>query len=653
MSPARTTSLGLGANRMRRRPLERRQDIPTFQWRPGSPIPSLQKDRLWKVSFLVGLLSVQAVVALEAVDGRLLRERRQQADAQIQQRLAQEFHDCTDVIVTLASSSGNSDVGTSEFVRTNAFAMPCISVETYNSLMASPEVLLVEIDAPVHTAIQTVAASTSTNATYVDGEMIPWGADRVLQQMWDEIPDPDPQGDDFTICVVDSGLLVSHPDIPFEATGSNILGMEFDLDEDATWDKPVAYAFHGTHISGIMMAKGFNALGLRGIIPRNGKFKLLVARVFGDQMIASARTSSIEKAVEWCADNGANVINLSLASVSPTLNSQLLYTKIAEENILIIAAAGNQGTNDPSYPAGYEHVMSVGSVNPDLTRSGFSQYGPSLDLVAPGESIFSTVPSSGLLADDSTTYDAGPMVFTPVSNVPISGEIVDCGFGDVVCSEALGKVCLVEHSLQLPFHTLALNCENGGGVSLIVFPGYGADELENAVMELEYSGSIPVLTVSRDNGLRLLAKRGTLASISFTMPAYQSVSGTSMSAAHVSALAAKLWAARPQCSSAQIREALETTALDLGPPGRDDEYGHGLVQGIDAYHYLLSLPAPCGTGTFPHPLGNPDRPVTLRKTPPADPPNKERICNLMMNPFCKRGGESAPERRQKRGLRKV
>jgi serine protease len=59
--------------------------------------------------------------------------------------------------------------------------------------------------------------------------------------------------------------------------------------------------------------------------------------------------------------------------------------------------------------------------------------------------------------------------------------------------------------------------------------------------------------------------------------------GTSMAAPHVTGVIAKIWAARPQCTNVQVRAAVEGTAKDLGPVGRDDLYGHGLVQAKAAY----------------------------------------------------------------------
>jgi len=57
---------------------------------------------------------------------------------------------------------------------------------------------------------------------------------------------------------------------------------------------------------------------------------------------------------------------------------------------------------------------------------------------------------------------------------------------------------------------------------------------------------------------------------------------------------AKIWAARPDCTKDQVGDAIMKTAKDLGEEGTDDEYGVGMVQTLEAYKYLLSLPPPCG-----------------------------------------------------------
>lgn len=415
-----------------------------------------------------------------------------------------------------------------------------------------------------------------------------------------------------------------------------------------------------------MLAEGFNGEGIRGIIPNNANVNLLIARVFGDESMAMAKTSTIEKAMEWCADQGARVINLSLAGTSQSLNSQRLIDRfVMEENIILVGASGNAGVQnptEPSYPASYENVISVGSIGSDLTRSPFSQYGEFLDLVAPGDETYSTVPSFAFYDDQQTEFDAGPMAFTPIPNSLITGHLFDCGQGDVLCTGATGKVCLMEFAFpDLGFKPMAINCQAAGGVGLVVYPATLSESLDSAYMDaMEGEISISVVTVSRENGLRLLAKRGKTANISFNTPSYRNASGTSMSAAHVSAVIARIWGARPQCSNAQVRAAIEETALDLGAPGRDDVYGHGLVQAISAYHYLLDQPAPCGvdggSGGFEpenEPVAkttlieNPERPVSQMKAPTTEHKKDLMICKK--HPFCP--GSPGAARRLRHGLR--
>jgi hypothetical protein len=98
--------------------------------------------------------------------------------------------------------------------------------------------------------------------------------------------------------------------------------------------------------------------------------------------------------------------------------------------------------------------------------------------------------------------------------------------------------------------------------------------------------------VSRADALMLMQQ--SYVGIDPRAPGYILKSGTSQATPHVAAAAAKIWAARPSCTSSQIRLALESTAFDLGAYGRDDEYGYGLVQVANAYQYLLGMAVPCG-----------------------------------------------------------
>jgi hypothetical protein len=162
----------------------------------------LRKSLLLKVSSLFALLSVASALEDSEDIRRRLGDRQREQDIRIRERFLVE-EDCIHVIASFVQGTGNVDpvFGSSDFTRTNAKAM-CVSESLYQSLINSPEVLFVELDAPVTTA----------QYTYSNGEAIPWGADRVLQSVWDEIPLPD-EGGEIALCVVDSGLLVDHDDI--------------------------------------------------------------------------------------------------------------------------------------------------------------------------------------------------------------------------------------------------------------------------------------------------------------------------------------------------------------------------------------------------------------------------------------------------------
>jgi uncharacterized surface protein with fasciclin (FAS1) repeats len=104
------------------------------------------------------------------------------------------------------------------------------------------------------------------------------------------------------------------------------------------------------------------------------------------------------------------------------------------------------------------------------------------------------------------------------------------------------------------------------------------------------------------------------------------IAGTSFSAPFVTGVAAKIWAARRQCTGAQVREALEQTALDVGASGRDTESGNGLVQAVAAYEYLLTFPSPCGTGAVSNPT-----PSVSTRAPSASIPTQDSqfTCQLI------------------------
>ena len=251
------------------------------------------------------------------------------------------------------------------------------------------------------------------------------------------------------IAMIDSGVDLNHPDL----IGKLVPGFNF-LDNSAP---PQDDYGHGTHTAGIAAASSNNGLGIAGVS--------WGARIMPIKILDSNGNGGYENltaAIIWATDHYAQIINISLGGTIPSSALKNAVTYAIGRGVMIVAAAGNDGSSQLRYPAWYRQVVAVGSTNSLNQRSGFSNMGKDLDLMAPGDSIYSTMPG-----------------------------------------------------------------------------GYGTH------------------------------------------------SGTSMSTAFVSGLAAVLWGMPGNGSAYRVESKMERSALDLGPAGWDVQYGFGLIQ-MDAALKLLN-----------------------------------------------------------------
>lgn len=162
---------------------------------------------------------------------------------------------------------------------------------------------------------------------------------------------------------------------------------------------------HGSHVSGIIAAQGDNNYGIAGV---SFGAMIMPLKASGGPLFESA---SIIDAIYYAADNGAKIINLSFGGGDYSALEQQAISYAFEKGISIFAAAGNDSASTPFYPAAYEHVIAVSSTNNRDERSWFSNYGSYVDVSAPGQYIYSTVPTySGKSFDFySGTSMASPM----------------------------------------------------------------------------------------------------------------------------------------------------------------------------------------------------------------------------------------------------
>jgi len=368
------------------------------------------------------------------------------------------------------------------------------------------------------------------------------------------------------VCIIDSGYYTGHEDLPAGVTGDD------DLGGAGPWN--VDGSGHGTHVAGTIAAVD-NELGVIGVDPG---VSLHIVRVFGDDGTWTY-SSSLVAALDKCVAAGADVVNMSLGGGSRSRVEEKAFASAYAGDVLPVAAAGNGGNRRTSYPAGYSSVVSVAAVDSSKVKADFSQFNRDVEIAAPGVGVLSTVPwiATASVTVGGTTYSGSSMEGAATS-AGTTGPLVNGGLCDSAGSWA-GQVVLCERGV-IAFAEKVQNVEAGGGVAAIIYnnvPGGFAGTLG------DYASTIPAIGVSQEDGQALVAGHlGSSATVvnEVLQPAsgYEAWDGTSMATPHVAGIAALVWSCAPTATAAQIRNALDSTAMDLGAAGRDNSYGHGLVQ---------------------------------------------------------------------------
>jgi serine protease len=401
-------------------------------------------------------------------------------------------------------------------------------------------------------------------------------------------------GSNVLLCVIDSGINASHEDF---SSGQITGGYPGNWASDTCG--------HGTHVAGSAAAAN-NSLGVVGVAPNA---PLYIVRVFsgGSDGCAWGYSSDVLDAANRCASAGTAqgrkvVINMSLGgSQSSTTEGNGFQALYNTGNVLSIAAAGNAGNTSLSYPASYASVMSVAAIDSNKALASFSQRNAQVEIAAPGVGILSTMP----FTDASVTVsNVGYTVaaFTGTFQGSASGALISGGRCTAANSNWSGKVVLCERG-DIAFADKMTFVQNSGGRAAIIYNNVAGDfagTLNGA------TSTIPTVSMSQADGQFLVANRiGVTAAVSSikTNPAngYGTMDGTSMASPHVAGAAAAIWSAVPTATNAQIRNAMISTAEDLGAAGRDNSFGWGLVRTRNAIDSL----APAADTTPPSVPGSP------------------------------------------------
>lgn len=202
------------------------------------------------------------------------------------------------------------------------------------------------------------------------------------------------QGGGVKVAILDTGYARGHPDLQRAVKAYRDFTGQGIYDGDG----------HGTHVAGIVGARA-NDIGVVGVAPR---CKLLIAKVLNNQ--GWGKTQWIVNGIKWAADQGADIISMSLGSRSP-MRSIKQALRALPKGVFFVAAAGNSGPkiNTVCYPAKYGMVISVGAITKKRKVAKWSSRGHTVDVVAPGDNIISCYPRRALAMMSGTSM-ACPVV---------------------------------------------------------------------------------------------------------------------------------------------------------------------------------------------------------------------------------------------------
>jgi thermitase len=196
--------------------------------------------------------------------------------------------------------------------------------------------------------------------------------------------------------VVDTGADLNHPDLQGRLqTGYNVVDPA---------SPPMDDVGHGTHVAGIISALVNNGEGVAGMTWYNPVMPVKVLDQTG-----AGNTYNVAQGIIWAADHGAKVINMSLGNYADAnfLHDAIKYA--FNKDIVLIAASGNDNTEQPGYPAAYPEVLAVAASDSTKQRASFSNFGDYIGVTAPGVNIPSTYPHNQYAALSGTSM-ASPHV---------------------------------------------------------------------------------------------------------------------------------------------------------------------------------------------------------------------------------------------------
>lgn len=227
---------------------------------------------------------------------------------------------------------------------------------------------------------------------------------------------------DIRVAIVDNAVWVDHPDLADKIVLQRDTYYNTNNASPPSSGDPYEWS-HGTHCAGLSAGISDNGIGVASI----GYNVSLIA-------VKAANNTNPDgvygyAGIQWAANNGANVINMSWGGPGYSATNQNLINSIHNMGIVLVAAAGNENITTPHYPSGYSNVISVASIDSDDQKTDFSNFSSTVDVSSPGG--YSVTGPSGLL---STTFNMGTYGYYDVMAGTSMASPVAAGLAGLILS---------------------------------------------------------------------------------------------------------------------------------------------------------------------------------------------------------------------------
>jgi thermitase len=220
------------------------------------------------------------------------------------------------------------------------------------------------------------------------------------------------------IAVLDTGVNLDHKELKGRVVaGANFVNLQgldttgFIGNYMGLSNVPEDEVGHGTHVSGILAARGLEME--EGVCPGCGVMavRVLATMKSGGRLVGAGIVENINTGIKWAVDNGAGVINMSLGikHVGGGLPHADVIRYALAKGVTVVAASGNDGTAERYYPGALPGVIAVGAVDDSGAVTSFTSYGANITVVAPGMNIYSSY-AHNTYAFASGTSQASPFV---------------------------------------------------------------------------------------------------------------------------------------------------------------------------------------------------------------------------------------------------